>query len=171
MRRNGLFSLIFIVLLAGAAFGGTLAAGNEPLLGLDLQGGVSVVLAPTGGVGEVALAGAWHLVAELGFAPSVDECAACHATIADDEPAPFGHTAGGVLCRRCAALSPGGRPLPGHARAAIRHWSAGERFAAGGPGEVAAHQRLLRLFLQAHLADGRPLPAYEVWEQQRWGAA
>ena len=47
MRRNGLFSLIFIVLLAGAAFGGTLAAGNEPLLGLDLQGGVSVVLEPT----------------------------------------------------------------------------------------------------------------------------
>ena len=129
-----------------------------------------VVLAPPGGVGEVALAGAWHLVSELGFAPSVDECAACHASIAEDEPAPFGHTAGGVLCRRCAALSPGGRPLPGRARTAIRRWSAGERFGAGGPGDVAAHQRLLRLFLQAHLSDGRPLPAYEVWEQQRWGA-
>ncbi len=47
MRRNGLFSLIFIVLLAGAAIIGTLAAGNKPLLGLDLQGGVSVVLQPT----------------------------------------------------------------------------------------------------------------------------
>ena len=47
MRRNGLFSLIFIVLLAGGALAGTLAAGNEPQLGLDLQGGVSVVLEPT----------------------------------------------------------------------------------------------------------------------------
>ena len=47
MRRNGLFSLIFIVLLAVAGLSGTLAAGNEPLLGLDLQGGVSVVLEPT----------------------------------------------------------------------------------------------------------------------------
>ena len=47
MRRNGLFSLIFIVLLAGAAIIGTLVSGNKPLLGLDLQGGVSVVLQPT----------------------------------------------------------------------------------------------------------------------------
>ncbi len=47
MRRNGLFSLIFIVLLAGAGIVGTLASGNKPLLGLDLQGGVSVVLKPT----------------------------------------------------------------------------------------------------------------------------
>ena len=46
MRRNGLFSLIFIVVLAVAGLGGTLAAGNEPQLGLDLQGGISVVLEP-----------------------------------------------------------------------------------------------------------------------------
>ena len=46
MRRNGLFSLIFIVVLAVAGIGGTLASGNKPLLGLDLQGGVSVVLQP-----------------------------------------------------------------------------------------------------------------------------
>ena len=47
MRRNGLYSLIFIVVLSVAGLGGTLAAGNEPLLGLDLQGGVSVVLQPS----------------------------------------------------------------------------------------------------------------------------
>lgn len=46
MRRNGLFSLIFIVLIAVAGMTGTLVADNEPLLGLDLQGGVSVVLQP-----------------------------------------------------------------------------------------------------------------------------
>jgi preprotein translocase subunit SecD len=46
VRRNGLFSLIFIVVLAVAGLGGTLVAGHEPQLGLDLQGGISVVLEP-----------------------------------------------------------------------------------------------------------------------------
>ena len=46
MRRNGLFSLIFIVVVAVAGLGATIAYDNEPLLGLDLQGGVSVVLQP-----------------------------------------------------------------------------------------------------------------------------
>ena len=48
-------SLVLIVLLAGAALVATLAAGNSPLLGLDLQGGVSVVLQPTNDVDEEAL--------------------------------------------------------------------------------------------------------------------
>ncbi len=52
MRRNGLFSLIFIVVLAVGGLAWTFAADNEPLLGLDLQGGVSVVLEPTEEVAE-----------------------------------------------------------------------------------------------------------------------
>ncbi|MGI9603082.1 MAG: protein translocase subunit SecD, partial [Acidimicrobiales bacterium] len=40
-------SLIGIVVLAVAGLAFTFASGNEPLLGLDLQGGVSVVLQPT----------------------------------------------------------------------------------------------------------------------------
>ena len=47
MRRNGLLSLIIIVVLAVAGLAWTFAADNDPLLGLDLQGGVSVVLEPT----------------------------------------------------------------------------------------------------------------------------
>lgn len=47
MRRlRGYGSLVIIVLVAAAALLYTLAAGNKPLLGLDLQGGVSVVLKP-----------------------------------------------------------------------------------------------------------------------------
>src|SRR5690606_31654060 len=111
---------------------------------------------------------AWHIVSELGFSPSVDECAVCHGAIAVEAPAPFAHAAGGVLCPRCAAASPGGRPLPARARAALRAWTAGTALAVPEPAEVAAHQRLLRLFLQAHLADGRPLPAFDVWEQRGW---
>ncbi len=46
MRRGPFTSLIVVVVLAVAALGGTLAAGYSPQLGLDLQGGASVVLRP-----------------------------------------------------------------------------------------------------------------------------
>src|SRR5437868_11321176 len=38
--------LIGILLVAGGALGATVASGNSPQLGLDLQGGASVVLQP-----------------------------------------------------------------------------------------------------------------------------
>src|SRR5439155_21175449 len=46
VRRPLWISLIAIVGLAVVALGATIAAGNSPLLGLDLQGGLSVVLQP-----------------------------------------------------------------------------------------------------------------------------
>jgi preprotein translocase subunit SecD len=46
MRRSALISLLLIVLLAGGWLAGTVASGGHPRLGLDLEGGVSVVLAP-----------------------------------------------------------------------------------------------------------------------------
>ena len=42
MERRQLVYLIGITVVSIAALVGTLIAGNEPLLGLDLQGGVSV---------------------------------------------------------------------------------------------------------------------------------
>jgi preprotein translocase subunit SecD len=45
--KNGIGKAIALVVVALAGFIYTLVAGNEPLLGLDLQGGVSVVLQPT----------------------------------------------------------------------------------------------------------------------------
>ncbi|MDD9369079.1 MAG: hypothetical protein PV358_03105, partial [Acidimicrobiales bacterium] len=48
MRRKILFPLISILLVAFGGLAATLAWGSSPELGLDLQGGVSVVLAPTG---------------------------------------------------------------------------------------------------------------------------
>ncbi|MGH9193083.1 MAG: protein translocase subunit SecD [Acidimicrobiales bacterium] len=47
MRRKIWFPLVFIVLVAVGALAATLISGNSPELGLDLQGGVSVVLEPT----------------------------------------------------------------------------------------------------------------------------
>ena len=45
-RRRGYGSLIVIVIVAATALLYTFVVGNKPLLGLDLQGGVSVVLKP-----------------------------------------------------------------------------------------------------------------------------
>lgn len=50
MRKSLWYSLIGIVAIAVVALGATLAAGHTPLLGLDLQGGASVVLQPQGKV-------------------------------------------------------------------------------------------------------------------------
>jgi len=49
MRQRRTVSLVIITLLALAALVGTIVAGNTPQLGLDLQGGVSVVLQPPKG--------------------------------------------------------------------------------------------------------------------------
>ncbi|MDQ2666467.1 MAG: DNA repair protein RecO [Gemmatimonadota bacterium] len=114
------------------------------------------------------LASAWRIVAELGFAPALDICGECHDPLAIDETVRFSHRAGGALCQRCARQAVAGRSLPPDARSTLR------RFLAGEPGEplseaaTRAHQRLLREFLAEHLADGRPLRALEMWEEQRW---
>ena len=119
---------------------------------------------------DAALAGAWRLVSALGFAPAVDLCASCHAELPADVPAHFSHPAGGALCRRCVSVVPSSRTVPAAARAALRGWIAGGDVALAGDGERRAHQRLLREFLQEHLADGRPLTAYDAWERERWNA-
>src|SRR2546423_13582521 len=76
---------------------------------------------------ELTLAGAWHIVATLGFTPALDECAECDTPLAEDATALFSHSAGGVLCGKCAALAPGGRKLPPAARRAIGRWIGQER--------------------------------------------
>ena len=55
MRRKKLAPLIFIVLTAAIALGACLVSGTSPQLGLDLQGGVAVVLEPTEPASDDAL--------------------------------------------------------------------------------------------------------------------
>ena len=62
MRRKGLVSLVLIVVLAVGGLGWTFAADNEPLLGLDLQGGVSVVLEPTEEANDEAIGQAIEII-------------------------------------------------------------------------------------------------------------
>jgi DNA repair protein RecO (recombination protein O) len=114
------------------------------------------------------LAGAWHIVAELGFAPTLDVCGDCHAALPPDATIMFSHRAGGALCARCGRLAPAGRVLPPAERDALRRFLRGETGPALGDASARAHQRLLREFLGEHLTDGRPLRALELWEEQRW---
>jgi DNA repair protein RecO (recombination protein O) len=120
-------------------------------------------------VPALALAGTWRVVAELGFAPSLDQCASCHASIAAGATVTFDHRAGGALCARCAQRGGGmrsGRQLPADARNTLRAWLAGDESALEDAGSRRAHQRLLREFLEEHLGDGRPLRAFVTWEAQ-----
>ena len=119
---------------------------------------------------DAALGGAWNLIGHMGFAPTLDACASCHAPIADDVVAPFSHPAGGVLCRRCGSLAGNARQLPPEARASLRSWVEGSSASLTDELSRRAHQRLLREFLAEHLTDGRPLRAYDVWERSAWSA-
>jgi DNA repair protein RecO (recombination protein O) len=131
----------------------------------------SLAVASVGDATTATLAGAWRLVSVLGHEPVVDRCAECGEAIAPDATALFTHSAGGVLCARCAQLSPGGRKLPGEARAAIATWCAGQPPVTLPDTAARAHQRLLREFLEYHLHDGRPLRALDLWEGAAWTAA
>jgi hypothetical protein len=89
--------------------------------------------------------------------------------LAADDVVMFSHPAGGALCGRCARLARG-RILPAAARGAIRTWVSGGAARLDDGGDVRAHKRLLREFLVEHLADGRPLRAFDVWVNDDWAA-
>lgn len=118
----------------------------------------------------VTLAGAWRLVGELGFAPSLESCSSCHADVPLADALPFSHAAGGVLCPQCARLHPSGRTLPAIERARLGAWMADEPTTPLSDLDSRAHQRLLREFLREHLSPDRALRAFEMWEHAPWSA-
>lgn len=128
--------------------------------GLDRLGETSAGEART-----VGLSTMWRLVAEMGVAPSIDDCASCRAAVAIEAPARFSHAAGGILCERCAPGQRASRLLPPGARAALRGWLADEELPPLADADARAHQRLLREFLHQHLGDDKPLRALESWER------
>ncbi|MFN2601950.1 MAG: DNA repair protein RecO [Gemmatimonadaceae bacterium] len=119
---------------------------------------------------DAGLAGAWKIIADLGFTPALDMCANCHAPLDPTATVAFSHAAGGALCARCATLSVS-RNIPAAARDAIRLWVAGGDAASLTTAEGRAHQRLLREFFQEHLGTDRELRAFRVWEQGAWGGS
>lgn len=143
-------------------------AADPALFDAVVQALDALARAPRASTLATTLASAWHIVAELGFGPAVDVCAECHSTLASDATVMFSHPSGGALCARCGRLAPAGRVLPAEARGALREFLAGRYDVELDEASARAHQRLLREFLTEHLADGRPLRAMELWEQQRW---
>jgi DNA repair protein RecO (recombination protein O) len=127
----------------------------------------ALCVAPPDETLAATLAGAWHIVAELGFAPTLDLCADCHAPLAPDDTVMFSHRAGGALCQRCGRLASAGRKLPAEARGVLRDFIDGRHAPVLDDSSARAHQRLLREFLAEHLTDGRPLRAMEQWEERR----
>lgn len=128
-------------------------------LGLDAIAQAHPADALAAGLGAL-----WTLVSAVGFSPTVDVCANCHADLSDNEDAVFSHVLGGALCSRCSSLAPGGRRLPAEARSAIRKWIGGETVMLTSEGAQRAHQRLFREFLAQHLPDVKRMPAYAAWE-------
>ncbi|MEP6765917.1 MAG: DNA repair protein RecO [Gemmatimonadaceae bacterium] len=134
-----------------------------------VQGLNQIAAAEPQNAAAAGLGALWSLVSVVGFAPTVDVCANCHADLSPFEDASFGHRSGGALCSNCAYSTPGSRRLPAGARAALRSWLSGESVSLGSEGERRAHQRLFREFLAQHLPDNRPMPAYAIWEQGNLG--
>lgn len=114
------------------------------------------------------LAGAWRLVAELGFAPSLENCAMCGAPLDPSAAVRFSHRAGGALCAKCAPGVAGAREVPPDARATIIRWIERQDAPLSDEPSARAHLRLFREFLHEHLGDERPLRAFSVWEKGVW---
>lgn len=118
-------------------------------------------------VAAAALATGWRIVAELGFAPSLEACALCQRSLAAEEDARFASRAGGAVCNSCRSLTPGARTLPAAARQTLLGWLDGQEAPLPDRPTARAHQRLLREFLEEHMSDGRAFQAFQAWERQR----
>lgn len=126
----------------------------------------ALVDASTGVATDRGIASAWRYVAAIGFAPSLERCCSCDAVMEEQAAAPFSHAGGGVVCDRCQNKVSVGRALPSEARHTIAAWLRDESAALGTAAERRAHLRLLREFVQHHIADGRELRALDAWESR-----
>ena len=115
-----------------------------------------------------AVRATWRLLGAIGFTPALEACVECGLVLPAELDVSFSAESGGVLCPGCAGRVPS-RRLPASARATLSAWLG--RLDGGAEPEpsvldaliVRAHQRLLRIFVHAHLSDGRPLRAFDTW--------
>ena len=122
----------------------------------------TLAAAPADRVPYEALAGLWHAVVLLGFAPAVAACVRCGKALG--ERAAFALPEGGLLCAACGAGARVGALDPAD-QDALRGFLAGDADAAGLPERhIAAHRRLLARFVRRHVADDADLPALRFWE-------
>lgn len=101
-------------------------------------------------VPAACLAGAWRVVAALGFAPELEACTACGAKLGGDEVGRFDLAAGGILCAACGTGAPAPRVGPG-ARGQLRSFLEGD--ASRPVAHARRHLGLLSDFLSFHVAQ------------------
>ncbi len=105
----------------------------------------------------------WRLLGAIGFTPALEACVQCDRPLPPALDVAFKAESGGVLCESCAASIPA-RRLPASARQQVRDWLEGvEAGSAVDLPTERAHRRLLRIFIHAHLTDGRALRAFDAW--------
>ena len=130
-----------------------------------LTGALDAVARQSGAAARAeGLGAAWRVIAALGFTPALDQCASCHQPIDVAEAAMFSHVLGGATCRTCETQVRGGRRLPPEARDTLRAWLTGADVVAPDGASCRAHVRLLREFVQHHVAEGVELRAFVTWE-------
>jgi DNA repair protein RecO (recombination protein O) len=106
-----------------------------------------------------SLTGAWTLIVLLGFEPQAGVCIHCGREVDAAEDVRFDAVAGGVACTRCR---PAGRVLDAGSRGELRRMLAG-RVPEGGVARPGTHRALLKAFLDAQLAQDRPLRSLELF--------
>ncbi len=133
----------------------------------SLSDALDVLTTRSGGDARATgLGRAWHLIAAMGFAPSIDMCCVCHEPVSAGETATFSYPEGGIVCQRCAGAVRGGRRLPPEARTAIRDWLSGDDKSPVDAAVMRAHARLLREFVSHHISDGGELKAFSGWTRR-----
>lgn len=128
-----------------------------------LEESLDALLATGGEATErAAFLAAWRVVALLGFAPQTDACVTCGRALDPDEPVRFDAAGGGATCRGCRLT---GRILDPTSRAELRALLQGEP-PAGPFADPSVQRALLRTYLNAQLAQERPLRSLELFLQQ-----
>ena len=120
---------------------------------------------------DVTLGGAWRVLSELGVAPTIDNCAECHSrcragSAGDVQPSGGRRAVPAVRASGAQRTNAAGRG----ARRASRLARRTSRIRCPTCRTARAHQRLLREFVREHLADDRPLRAFDVWERDALSA-
>lgn len=128
-----------------------------------------LVAVPDDAVPILGLRSIWGLVKQLGFAPTLNECARDGVPVAWDQASvAFSPPHGGVLCPSCArgvessqltARDLADLEVMIHGRGDLP--ALDDRY-------LAAHRRLLERYVRYHLAEGGDLPGFAFWLAQDW---
>ena len=140
-------------------------AGEEPsellFAGLDAALG-RLAEAPPEAIPALILAGAWGLVALLGYAPELTVCVECGEELGHAEVGRLDYAAGGMRCPPCAGGNSGAPRIGPRAREQLGAFLQGKPV--NGLDRPATHVKVLRNYVNHHISGSRPLPSFPFLE-------